>query len=92
MLKRVLPYLLLLALFNASLYAGTGGAEISSWYTEISADLQGSWGKLGAIAFVVLAMLALKSGGIIPSGLLFFLGMSIGTIPNMVDSRYTMLF
>lgn len=92
MFKRVLPYILVLILFNASLYAGTGGAEVASWYTELSAALQGNWGKLGALAFVILAVLALKSGGIIPGGLLFFLGMSIGTIPGMVDSRYTMLF
>lgn len=92
MAKKVLPFILLFIAFNVSLYAGTGGAEVSSWYTDLSSALQGSWGKLGAIAFIVMALLALKSGGIVPGAFLFFLGISIGTIPSMVDARYTMLF
>lgn len=92
MIKKTLPFLLLLLAFNISLYAGTGGAEVSSWYTDLSADLQGYWGKLGAVAFIIGALLALKQGGIVPGAFLFFLGISIGTIPAMIDSRYTICF
>lgn len=92
MAKKVLPSILLIMAFNLCLYAGTGGAEVSSWYTDISAALQGNWGKLGAVAFTILAFLALKAGGIVVGAFLFFLGMSFGTIPSMIDSRYTMLF
>lgn len=92
MLKKAMPYLLLLIAFNISLYAGTGGAEVASWYTDLSSALQGSWGKLGAVAFIVMALLALKQGGIVPGAFLFFLGISIGTIPSMIDSKYTLLF
>lgn len=92
MTKKVLPFILLLIAFNVSLYAGTGGAEVTSWYTDISSALKGSWGKLGAVALIVMALLALKSGGILPGVFLFFLGISIGGIPDMVDARYTMSF
>lgn len=92
MFKKLFPFLAIFILFNASLYAGTGGAEIASWYTDLSSALQGTWGKLGAVVFIVLAMLAAKSGGIVPAGFLLFLSFSIGTIPSMVDARYTMLF
>jgi hypothetical protein len=92
MVKKLLPFVLLFLMFNVSLYAGTGGAEVASWYTDLSASLQGSWGKLGAVAFIVMALMALKQGGIVPGAFLFFLGISIGTIPGMIDARYTMLF
>ncbi|TDA63645.1 hypothetical protein E0765_07360 [Sulfuricurvum sp. IAE1] len=92
MTKKVLPFILLLMAFNMSLYAGTGGAEVATWYTDISSALQGSWGKLGAVALIVMALLALKNGGILPGVFLFFLGISIGGIPAMVDARYTMSF
>ncbi|MFA6396628.1 MAG: hypothetical protein WCW84_11740 [Sulfurimonas sp.] len=90
--KRVLPFVLLFLAFNASLYAGTGGAEIATWYTTVSAALKGAWGKIGAVVFIVMALMALKQGGIVPGGFLFFLGISIGTIPDIIDAKYTMLF
>jgi energy-converting hydrogenase Eha subunit B len=92
MFKKVMPYLFLLVAFNISLYAGTGGDEVASWYTNLSSALEGYWGKLGAVAFIVMALLALKQGGIVPGAFLFFLGISIGTIPSMIDARYTLLF
>lgn len=92
MAKKILPFILMFIAFNVSLYAGTGGAEVGSWYTDLSAALQGTWGKLGAVAFIVLALLALKQGGVVPGAFLFFLGISIGTIPDIIDAKYTLGF
>jgi len=73
-------------------FAGTGGAEVSSWWTDLSNGLKGTWGKLIAAAFIGLAFVAGKSGGVIPALFLFFLGISVGTIPDIVNARYTITF
>lgn len=72
--------------------AGTGGSEVSSWWTDLSNGLKGTWGKIIAAAFIGLAFIAGKSGGIIPAIFMFFLGISVGTIPDIVNSRYTITF
>ena len=72
--------------------AGTGGAEVQTWWTDLTNGLKGYWGKIIAIAFIGLAILAGKSGSIIFAFFLFFIGLSIGTLPDIVDSRYTLLF
>ena len=72
--------------------AGTGGSEISSWWTDLSSALKGTWGKLIAAAFIGLAIIAGKSGGVIPAIFMFFLGISVGTIPDIVDTKYTLTF
>lgn len=79
------------AMFAQAL-AGTGGSEISSWWTDLTNALKGTWGKLIAAAFIGLAFIAGKSGGIIPAIFMFFLGISVGTIPDIVDARYTVTF
>jgi len=78
------------AFIITSSFAGTGGSEIASWYTDISNALQGTWGKIGAVAFIVLSIMILKNGSILGGAFLFFLGLSIGTIPDIVDSTYTL--
>lgn len=92
MAKKFFPVLALLLVFQAALFAGTGGSEIASWYTTLSSALQGTWGKIAAAAFIGMSLLALKQGGIVPGIFLFLLGISVGTIPQIIDARYTMLF
>lgn len=91
LLKRLLPLLALWAMFGVSVYAGTGGAEVASWYTDLSAALQGTWGKIIAVVFIGLSLMSFKQGLIVPGLFLVFLGLSVGTIPGIVDSKFTML-
>ena len=78
--------------FLSQAFAATGGAEIASWWTDLSNALKGYWGKLIAAAFIGLALIAGKSGGIIPAIFMFFLGISVGTIPDIIDNRYVATF
>ena len=80
---------LILALFSVSAYAGTGGSEVASWYTDISAALKGGWGKIIATVFIAIAFMAFKGGGIVIGIFMGFLGLSIGSIPDIIDSKYT---
>ena len=41
---------LLLTLFSSAAFAGTGGAELSTWYTDISDALTGTWGRINELA------------------------------------------
>ena len=88
----VLGLLLAADPFVSFAFAGTGGTELNSWWTELSDALKGTWGKLIAAAFIGLAIITGKSGGIIPAIFLFLIGISIGTIPDIVDARYTATF
>ncbi len=81
----------LLAVVEPS-FAGTGGTELGTWWTDLTNGLKGTWGKLMAAGFIGLALLAGKQGAIIPAIFMFFLGLSVGTIPDIVDARYTATF
>lgn len=72
--------------------AGTGGAEVQSWYTDISGALKGFWGKLIALAFIGFSLIAFKQGAIIPAIFLIFVGLGVGVIPDIVDARFTLTF
>lgn len=72
--------------------AGTGGADVQSWYTDISGALKGFWGKLIALAFIGFSLMAFKQGAIIPAIFLIFIGLGVGTIPDVVDARFTLTF
>jgi len=80
---------LMLSFFAVSALAGTGGSEVSSWYTDLSGNVKGFWGKIIAFAFMAVAIMAFKGGMIVVGIFMGFLGMSIGTIPDMIDSKYT---
>ncbi len=86
----------MLALFMLFLagtaFAGTGGAELSSVWDEISMGLQGFWGKIIAAALVGLSIMVGKDGRYISALAIFIMGMVIGFIPGIVDSRYTLTF
>mgnify|MGYP006875499370 CR=1 FL=1 len=41
-----LKIFILLGLLGVSAFAGTGGSEVNDWYNDISAALQGTWGKI----------------------------------------------
>lgn len=73
-------------------FAGTGGAEVQTWYQDISNSLKGFWGKLIALAFIGFSLMAFKQGAIIPAIFLIFIGLGVGIIPDMVDARFTLLF
>lgn len=88
---KIMIVLLGIALFSVSAYAGTGGSEVASWYTDISGGLKGGWGKIIAAVFIAIAFMAFKSGGIIIGIFMGFLGLSIGSIPDIIDSKYTAL-
>lgn len=94
MKKSQTKYLLALALlmcFGANAFAGTGGAELQAWYTDISGALQGFWGKIIAAVFMGIAIILFKSGGIIGGIFMMMIGLSVGMIPDIIDSRYTAL-
>lgn len=73
-------------------FAGTGGAELTSAWDEITQGLQGFWGKLIAAVFVGLAVVALKGGQTIMAVTMFVIAMLIGAIPGIIDARYTLTF
>jgi conjugal transfer pilus assembly protein TraA len=82
----------LLALSPDLAFAGTGGSEVASWYTDISNALKGFWGKLIAMAFIGFSLVAFKEGAIIPAIFLIFVGLGVGVIPDIVDARFTLTF
>ncbi|HHJ63318.1 MAG TPA: hypothetical protein ENJ61_00260 [Aquifex aeolicus] len=73
-------------------FAGTGGAELSPIWDEISQGLQGFWGKIVAAAMVGLSIWIAKEGRYISALAVFIMGMVIGFIPGIVDSRYALTF
>lgn len=89
--KLFLVLLMLAGLFSVSAFAGTGGSEIESWYTDISGSLKGTWGKLIAVGFIGIAIILFKGGNIVGGIFMVTLGLSIGIIPDMVDAKYTAL-
>ncbi len=82
----------LLALSPDLAFAGTGGSEIASWYTDIADALKGVWGKLIAMAFIGFSLMFFKNGAIIPGIFLIFVGLGVGIIPDIVDARFTLTF
>ena len=82
----------LLALSPDLAFAGTGGSEVSGWYTDVSNALKGIWGKLIAMAFIGFSLVAFKEGAIIPAIFLIFVGLGVGIIPDIVDARFTLTF
>jgi len=83
--------ILLFLLIGTSVFAGTGGAELNSWYTDLSSSLSGTWGKIIAAFFIGTAIIIFKSGGVIGGIFMVMLGLSIGTIPTIINSKYTIL-
>jgi len=73
-------------------FAGSGGTELSSWYTEISNALRGIWGKLIAMAFIGSSLMFFREGAIIPGIFLIFVGLGVGMIPDIVDARFSLTF
>jgi hypothetical protein len=82
----------ILALSPDLAFAGTGGSEVATWYTDISSALRGFWGKLIAMAFIGFSLVFFKEGAIIPAIFLIFIGLGVGIIPDMVDARFTLTF
>lgn len=90
-MKKVLGFMLLFGLLLGFAYAGTGGAELDSWYVLISDSLQGTWGKIIAAFFIGTAIIIFKQGGIIGGIFMVLLGMSIGSIPGIINSKYSII-
>lgn len=82
---------LMLLFIGTSVFAGTGGAELDSWYTQISDALTGTWGKIIAAFFLGTAIIIFKSGGVVGGIFMVLLGLSIGSIPAIINSKYTVL-
>ena len=87
--KLFLKIFILLGLLGVSAFAGTGGSEVNDWYNDISADLQGTWGKIIAVAFLGLTIILVKGGAILAGIFMMMVGFGVGMIPDMVDARYT---
>jgi|GEM_PF-1269179 len=81
----------LFAITTLFAYAGTGGSEVNSWYADISNALKGTWGKILAVAFLGLTIILFKGGAIIAGIFMMLIGLGIGTIPDIVDAKYTAL-
>lgn len=79
----------LLLIVGVAAYAGTGGSEVTSWYNDMSGALKGFWGKIIALFFIGLAIMLFRQGTIMGGMFMGFLGLSIGTIPEMIDAKYT---
>ena len=90
-MKKLLGLVLLLFMVAGAAHAGTGGAELDSWYVLISDALQGTWGKIIAAFFIGTAIIIFKSGGIIGGIFMLMLGMSIGSIPGIINSKYSII-
>ena len=73
-------------------FAGTGGSELSSIWTEISQGLQGFWGKIIAVLFIGFTLIAAKGGNMLMAFAMFVIAMLVGIVPGMIDARYTLTF
>ena len=62
---------------------------MNDWYNDISAALQGTWGKIIAVAFLGLTIILFKGGAILAGIFMMMVGFGVGMIPDMVDARYT---
>lgn len=92
--KSEMLVLVLLMAFSAgtTTFAGTGGSELTSIWNEISQGLQGFWGKIIAVLFIGLTLVAAKGGNMLMAFAMFIIAMVIGVIPGIVDARYTLTF
>ncbi len=89
--KKLFLVIVLFLGLSSIAFAGTGGAELSTWYTDLSGGLKGAWGKVIAVAFIAIALMLFKNGAIIAGVFMIFLGLSVGTIPDIVDAKFTAL-
>ena len=89
--KLFLKIAILLGIFGVVAFAGTGGSELNSWYTDISSSLKGTWGKIIAVAFLALTLIMFKGGSLLGGAFMAMLAFTVGIIPDIVDSRYTAL-
>lgn len=89
--KILLKIAALLTILGVAAFAGTGGSEVNSWYTDITNALKGTWGKIIAVAFLGLTIILFKSGSILGGIFMMLVGLGVGTIPDIVDAKYTAL-
>lgn len=89
--QRNFLFALFILILGVNAFAGTGGSELQAWYTDISGALQGFWGKIIAAVFMGIAIILFKGGSIIGGIFMMMLGLSVGMIPGIIDSRYTAL-
>jgi len=86
-----LPFILALLLGDVS-FAGTGGSELASLWDEIVQGLQGYWGKIIAVALLGFAILMGVRANWLMAFALLVISFSIGIIPGVIDTRYTLTF
>lgn len=89
--KILLKIAALLTILGVAAFAGTGGSEVDSWYTDLTNALKGTWGKIIAVAFLGLTIILFKSGSILGGIFMMLVGLGVGTIPDIVDAKYTAL-
>ena len=89
--KILLKIAALLTILGVAAFAGTGGSEVNSWYADITDALKGTWGKIIAVAFLGLTIILFKSGSILGGIFMMLVGLGVGTIPDIVDAKYTAL-
>ncbi|MCT7910350.1 hypothetical protein N5912_00765 [Arcobacter lacus] len=89
--KLLLKIAILLGILGVAAFAGTGGSELNSWYTDISGSLKGTWGKIIAVAFLALTLIMFKGGSLLGGAFMAMLAFTVGIIPDIVDARYTAL-
>lgn len=89
--KLILKVFVLLGILGVAAFAGTGGSEVDAWYTDISDALKGTWGKIIAVAFLGLTIILFKGGSILGGIFMMLVGLGVGTIPDIVDAKYTAL-
>lgn len=82
----------LIIVFTGMSFAGTGGSELASIWTEISNGLQGFWGKIIAVLFIGFTLIAARGGNMLMAFAMFIIAMLVGIIPGIIDARYTLTF
>lgn len=92
MTKKVAWFLMvsMMLLYAGMAFAGTGGMEVQSIWTDITNMLQGTLGKIIAIFLIGFAIKAAFSGAVLPAIMFFVLGLGIGMLPGIVNARFTL--
>lgn len=93
--KVSLMSLLLMAVMCVSAFAvgtdnATNGSEFSGLWEKASGILSGYVGKLAAVVIIASGIAAREKIGMIGMIVAIFIGISLGLVPSIIDSAYTL--
>jgi len=76
----------------ATVFAGTGGADLNPLWTDISNTIQGPGGKILAVMGFLGGLYAIMRGQAGIGAVLLLSIMAGGMLPTVIDSKFTALF